>query len=372
MKRALESENHILAPQVRRLFYESYTLFAADIRNQLERRDDDAPKRLVAPEREARRTRVADRVKPMRLVGELNVSHALVDSVVHMVELNTLGYISIEKCTNREQEMRGQKKVPQLEPDANGYFRLKKVDLDPYIEVGIDLKLKYAFQRRGLALDMGGAMAFEVHELLVEAYFEAMAEEPPKGYARVEADQILRADAKTFCLLSEMTRNGIRPTPGGVLPLDDALQKLLTMSKFQLLLTPLVGSSKKRKFNKDEQSSSSSNGPKTVRRRKKQRKQTKKETSEKPRQQVEPQLMQDYKNKFSKGKSDSKGKGKGLGPNMPPELRGHAYQTGDGVSICFGFNTGNCNRVKPGEKCPRGLHVCCFKGCEKNHSLKSH
>ena len=100
-------------------------------------------------------------------------------------------------------------------------------------------------------------MSFEAHELLVETYFEAMAEDPPKGYARVDSDQVLRADAKTFLLLSELTRNGIRPTPGGALPLDDALEKLMTTSKFQLMLTPLVGS-KKRKHGKHDQSSDSS------------------------------------------------------------------------------------------------------------------
>ena len=81
--------------------------------------------------------------------------------------------------------------------------------------------------------------------------------------------------------------------------------------------------------------------------------------------------MLEYRSAFQKGKGD-KDKGKGKGPNMPAELKGHAYQTGDGISICFGFNTGSCNKVKPGEKCPRGMHVCCFKGCEKSHSLKAH
>ena len=94
---------------------------------------------------------------------------------------------------------------------------------------------------------------------------------------------------------------------------------------------------------------------------------------ERPRQKAEPQLMIEYRNTFQKGGSKGSGdKGKGRGPNMPSELKGHEYETKDGVNICFGFNTGTCSRAKPGERCPRGLHVCCVKGCEKSHSLKAH
>jgi hypothetical protein len=38
-------------PIVRRLFFESYTLAAADLRARVDRRDEDAPRKLALPER---------------------------------------------------------------------------------------------------------------------------------------------------------------------------------------------------------------------------------------------------------------------------------------------------------------------------------
>ena len=41
-------------PVVRRLFFEAYTLAAADLRSRVDRRDDDAPRKLALPERSQR------------------------------------------------------------------------------------------------------------------------------------------------------------------------------------------------------------------------------------------------------------------------------------------------------------------------------
>ena len=83
----------------------------------------------------------------------------------------------------------------------------------------------------------------------------------------------------------------------------------------------------------------------------------------------------------------AKGKGKGekgasaaaLEPasarrgKVPRDLLPHGMPTTEaGESVCFGFNFGTCPHkdVVPGKRCPKGLHVCCFKGCEKLHPLK--
>ena len=41
-------------PVIRMLFFESYTLAAADLNNRIHRREDDVPRKLAAPERAAR------------------------------------------------------------------------------------------------------------------------------------------------------------------------------------------------------------------------------------------------------------------------------------------------------------------------------
>ena len=43
----------------------------------------------------------------------------------------------------------------------------------------------------------------------------------------------------------------------------------------------------------------------------------------------------------------------------------------DGTPFCFGFNLGTCtHQCQPGQKCPKGLHKCCYEGCGANHPLK--
>ena len=50
--------------------------------------------------------------------------------------------------------------------------------------------------------------------------------------------------------------------------------------------------------------------------------------------------------------------------NMLSNREKHEYK---GEPICFGFNKGNCDKVRPGEKCDKGWHVCWKPGCERNH-----
>lgn len=66
--------------------------------------------------------------------------------------------------------------------------------------------------------------------------------------------------------------------------------------------------------------------------------------------------------------------GKGKGKKIPAELRGKWYKTAKGEPLCFGFNCASCcpNKVAPGEKCPRGWHLCAEPKCQKAHSLQQH
>ena len=50
----LGSATHVTAPAVRLLYFECFTLLAADIRSRIERGPDEAPRKLAAPERAAR------------------------------------------------------------------------------------------------------------------------------------------------------------------------------------------------------------------------------------------------------------------------------------------------------------------------------
>ena len=100
--------------------------------------------------------------------------------------------MSIEKCTSRSPELKGIGIIPQCQPDTKGFFRMVKVQADSEEDVSTDHKLKHAMQRRGIALDIGGALAYEVHDLLVEAYFDALQVSPPEGYSQIDHGQVMR------------------------------------------------------------------------------------------------------------------------------------------------------------------------------------
>ena len=76
----------------------------------------------------------------------------------------------------------------------------------------------------------------------------------------------------------------------------------------------------------------------------------------------------------SGGAKAGKGKGKRKGNfvKMPAELLGMELAGPDGSGRCLAFYLGTCSAVKPGERCPRGWHVCMRPGCGKPHSQRDH
>ena len=97
-------------PGLRRLHYEAWITTSADMKYRLEKRDDDPPRKLPAIEREDRKERLQKNLGfGLKLSGENEPSHALVDLAVEMVETDALKRVPFEKCTSRDQELRGEK-----------------------------------------------------------------------------------------------------------------------------------------------------------------------------------------------------------------------------------------------------------------------
>ena len=93
-------------PLVRRLFFESYSMTSADMRQRTERRDDDPPRRLANAERSARYEAQVRRLSPaLTFTGELEPSEALIDIVQDLFDSDALKYVRWEQCTKRDQEL---------------------------------------------------------------------------------------------------------------------------------------------------------------------------------------------------------------------------------------------------------------------------
>jgi hypothetical protein len=236
-------------PALRRLFFEAYTLFVGDLKSRMDRTDADPPRRLVVPEREARRQRLKLRLPGLDMEGELDVSYSLVDRCVQLWEDDVLSYIPWEACAHRGAETKN-KRAPsgrELKADANGFIREREVPPHYIAELNSDLRVKNCLQRRGIALDMSNRMTFETHELLVRQLMESLQEDPPFGYKRIDIFQLQRTDEILFDRMIDLTRTGIRARPDGSLPLDKAVLEAVLHRKFAYAMAPRQSSGGKGK-----------------------------------------------------------------------------------------------------------------------------
>ena len=144
---------------LRRVFFESYTLAAAELKAKVERRDEDTPRRMANPERDQRHTDQQARLSGLDLEGELDISYALDDFVNNMFEENQLRYCPWERCTKRLQEIRGISRDPVWKP-INGVVTQINISADLKADTSTDLLLGYTFQRRSLAFDRSRLISF--------------------------------------------------------------------------------------------------------------------------------------------------------------------------------------------------------------------
>ena len=354
-------ENRI--PAIRRLFYESYTLQNAELRTRVEKKEDDPPRRLAQAERASRFTDQVARLSGLDISGELEPSHGLIDLVFSMIEDNQLKYIRWEQCTKRDQELMGIKSDPMWKPDSQGVIKEVKVQAELKADTSSDLRLKYALQRRSLALDQARLCDYEKMErwscILLEAYSRA----PIDGYRRVSIEQVQHADMEMFKHLIKMTRSGIRPSLNKI-PIEDELLKALSLPEIRLHLQPLPsGSAAKRKDADDDEAPANAKKAKQP------------NTNVEKLQRTIENLQGQLRNVKGAGKSGGKGRGrKGFVQRapirMPPELIGQHPMTEDNEPICFSFNLGGCKAAKIGERCSKGWHLC--TKCRGNHSQRNH
>jgi len=364
-----EGEDDQRAPAVRRLFFEAYTLFVSDMKTRMDRTDESAPRKMVVPERESRRKRLADRLHGLELTGELDVAHSLVDKCVQMAEDDVLSYIPWDICAKRGQELRGHKIIKEFKPDAKGFMKEQEVPHTHKAELNSDLRLEKTLQRRGIALDMANMITFEVHEKLVRHLMKSYMAEPPKNFRSIDMDQLRRADEVLFSLMVDATRNGIKPKADGTLPLDAALLSAMGSHEFFYALAPLQGGGGGKSSGKGKKRAASRSlerDPST--RTKNQKRASALKETKRQLEEAKAELSRVGGLRPKAGQPHRPGKAESnQAPKMPQKLIG-MNSTHDGRPICFGYNLGNCRQ---GASCTR-LHVCCKPGCGASHPLADH
>ncbi len=168
-------EANPLKPTVRRFYWEAFQMATNEMTRRTNRNDEDEkPKKLPAAERSERLKELQLKLVGLRLEGEYEPSHVLVDKFVDMEDTEVIRFIPWEEYTKRDLELKGIKKDEFFKEDASGFMRKHTREVEVGEPIRDLLNLKYALQRRSLVMQIGRLLSFQSHEDLVNLYFLVM------------------------------------------------------------------------------------------------------------------------------------------------------------------------------------------------------
>ena len=337
----LGRDDHVDAPKLRRLFFESHTLTAADLRRKVDASEQEAPRKLPPPEIAQRLEALQTRVTPLVIANVLEPSHQLINALVQCVEDGRIRYVEWNKCTSRSQEVNNVKEDADLKvwkTDASGAIKAVRKDPDIMANLATELDVHNPLRRRGVAYEIAQAMFFEAHELIINAFFNELKKDPLEGFSHVTLNQVAAADRELHVRLAELTRGGLHPSPTGGLPLDDHVKTVLASPEIRWMLMPMP----------KRQAATSSH------------------VVDVPPKAGDTEIKKAKEEKIKKAKADAAKVKKLRRTPMPKQLLGGIPCDEEGNPFCFAFNLGSC---KDGDKCKKGMHLCCKKGCKKKHAF---
>ena len=348
-------------PNLRKLHMEAWTEVCVDLKRRAEGPSEEVSRKMPAPEREARRQSLMATRPGQTLKRHEEPGYGLVDLAVHMYDTKTIQHVPPSYCPSRAQELKETLPGKSWKPAT-----------DADVDISDNMKLDQAYRRRGFAFEEGGLMTALVHDELVDELMKAYTEAPPDPrYATASYEQILAADKYVFEELQHKCRTGFRAV-GGRVPLETALREILAGPSFRCMLMPLPkvagGNPKKRQAENDEGEGSgkSRSARKNAARRKM------KEENERLKKQSAMNGGGQASAADSAPRAQPKGGGRtGVGPKMPLRLIGTPSKTPQGEPLCFGFGLGECTAAKPGQKCPKGWHLCA-KCSKPDHATVDH
>ena len=321
---------------VRRIHFEAQTLVMSDIRKQAVAGDTSEPsKSLPYVEKRRRLEAQQTRITGLSHMHEQRASHGLIDLCFRIVESGALLYVAPSKCSSRDSEIQSDAKTRQKQLLTLEQGTLKAVSADslPTVDVGTEMKLMYALQRRGLAFDLVGLMSFDAHSEWVNKLFRALMADTPAHFQSLSLQQIIRADQEMFLLLASEYDGPLKsPMVEGEPPLDAQLRLYMTDPRVNMYLVPAPVSQKR------------------------------------------PAPVTSAGDKQSPPPTKKPRQGQKTPAQLPAELSGFHTKTSDNKPLCWNFNLskGCANATKRG-RCRFGFHTCmkCLKGGHGAHKCHS-
>ena len=325
------------ASVLRRLFSESYANVAADIKSQTELSEESTSRKLAPAERGQRLKDQQGRLKGLNIRGNYEPGDTLVDRCCTCYEQDRLVYIEWSACISREFELTNNvKKDASLSFTSEGTLKLSKQEKHQPAATTTEMQVRYCLVRRGLAMDQANILSFKYHDKWTEFLMDTRMSEPPQGFQQVSMKQLEMADKKLFTLLAEETRTGIKAQPSGK-PCDDKFDACFLSTEVRHLLQPRAVVTAGNAENRPVRAPPTDGAP----------------APKKPR---------------------PAGKGKGQGKadsfqRVPHDLLklGAVANTPKGHRLCFSYNLKSCSQQTKQQKCEKGLHLCCVRGCHKPH-----
>ena len=149
-----------------------------------------------------RKTRWAQ-LKTMYAHLQLEPAHHVVDKFHSMRVEGELKYLAPHEIPTRDQELQNLKTEELIKKDASGHLRAHDETKLPEADTRTDLRLRQAYTRRGLALEVADVMSFTAHERLIDKMFQEYEREAPMSYMAVTLAQVAAADRRAWKLMSE-------------------------------------------------------------------------------------------------------------------------------------------------------------------------
>ena len=346
----LGGADHADTPKIRKLYFEAFTMVAADLRSKLEAgpdSDGQKVKKLAPVERKARWEDIKARYPHMAMTEQLEPAHHVIDKFHSMKADGDLKYVAAHEVPTRDQEMMNVKTEELIKRDASGHLRAHDETKVPEADVKTDLRMRQAFTRRGIALEIADLMTFTVHELLVHKMFQEYQREPPPGYAAVTLRHIAEADRRIWKLVSEKLSGDLGRDATGNRTVDLKMKEAMTDPAFLTMLLPLPGRSQAgSSADKVEAPEQVAPGKRRLMKENAKLKEKLKaaEAPESKKTKVTPEV-------------------KKMPVKMPKELWG-LQPMKNKERICYGYQMQTCK--KEGDRCERGLHIC-MKCWKKDH-----
>ena len=351
----LGSEDHIDVTKIRKLYFECYTLVAAELRSKLDSGAEDSSKvrKLPVAERKSRWEAVKAKYPHMNFSAvAMEPAHSVVDKCHTMKLDGDVKYIPPHEVPTRDQELQTVKTEELIKRDASGHLRAHDEARAPDADTRTDLRMRQAYVRRGLAMEIADLMSFTAHEKLVEKLFTEYQREPPPGYAGTTLRQMAEADRRAWKMIAEKSSGDLGRDANGDRIVDKLMEEVLKDPHFLTLLLPLPGG----------RNAAASSAVEEV----PQQPGAGKRKLLKENQKLKEQLAQmkeadPVKRKKAEG-TPTQPQAKKMPVKMPKELWGLAPMK-KGKRICFGFNMGKCDYPCQDGECEKGLHVCmkCWK-----------